>query len=279
MRNIGQVSRDFRFGVGVWGAKSRNRFVETARRFEGFGFDVYNVADHLGGAAPFPMLAAAAQVTSRIRLGTYVLNAAFYSPALLARDAADVDLLSDGRLDLGLGAGYVREEFEAAEIPFPSAGQRVRHLEHVTTYLKTHHPNIPILIAGNGDRVMTVAARHADIIGLTGADVGKGADDPLAERIAFVREAAGDRFEVLELNLAIIACPTDSSGMPDLSMSRRYAPDLSDEQLLALPATLTGTPRDAADKIRLLRDRYGITSFSVQHHHAEFFSKVIAELR
>ena len=82
------------------------------------------------------MLAAAAQATSRMRLGTYVLNAAFYSPALLVRDAADVDLLSDGRLDLGLGAGYVREEFELAEIPFPTAGQRVRHLQHVTEFLK-----------------------------------------------------------------------------------------------------------------------------------------------
>ena len=273
------MGSDFRFGIGVWGAKSRQRFVETARRFEDFGFDVYNVADHLGGPAPLPVLAAAAQVTSRIRLGTYVLNAAFYSPALLARDAADVDLLSDGRLDLGLGAGYVREEFELAEIPFPSAGQRIRHLEHVTEFLRANHPSIPVLIAGNGDRVLTVAARHADIIGLTGSDAGKNTEDALAERIAFVRGAAGERFDALELNLAITACPTEQSGRPDLTMIRRYAPDLSDEQLLALPAALAGTPRDIADKIRLLRDTYGVTSFSLQHHHAEYFAKVIAELR
>ena len=273
------MRRDFRFAIGAWGAKSRQRFQETARRFEGFGFDVYNVADHLGGPAPFPMLAAAAQVTSRIRLGTYVMNAAFYSPALLARDAADVDLLSDGRLDLGLGAGYVREEFEQAEIPFPTAGQRVRHLEHVAQYLKAHHPSIPVLIAGNGDRVLTVAARHADIIGLTGSDVGNDVDDPLAERIALVRAAAGDRFDALRLDLAITACPTDDSGKPELTMIRRYAPTLSDEELLALPAALAGTPRDIADKICQLRDTYGVTSFSLQHHHAEFFSKVIAELR
>ena len=76
------MSRDLRFGVGVWGAKSQQRFAETARRFEDFGFDVYNVADHLGGPAPLPVLAAAAQVTSRIRLGTYVMNAAFYSPEI-----------------------------------------------------------------------------------------------------------------------------------------------------------------------------------------------------
>ena len=273
------MSRELRFGIGVWGSKSQRRFIDTARRFEDFGFDVYNVADHLGGPAPFPVLAAAAQATSRIRLGTYVLNAAFYSPALLARDAADVDLLSDGRLDLGLGVGYVREEFERAEIPFPSAGQRVRHLQHVTEFLKAAHPSIPVLIAGYGDRVLTVAARHADIVGLTGSDVGNEAGDALAERIALVRQAAGQRFEALELNLAITACPTDDTGRPDLAMIRRYAPQLSDAELLALPAALSGTPRDAADKIRLLRDTYGLTSFSLQHHHAEFFGKVIAELR
>lgn len=273
------MSRDFRFGVGVWGAKSQARFAETARRFEGFGFDVYNVADHLGGPAPFPVLAAAAQVTSHIRLGTYVMNAAFYKPALLARDAVEVDLLSGGRLDLGLGTGYEREEFTAAEMPYPSAGERVCHLERTTRYLKANHPSIPIMIAGNRDRVLTVAAQLADIIGLTGSDVGKGVDDPLAERIEFVRAVAGERFDALELNLAITACPTDDSGRPDLSMIRRYAPELSDEELLGLPAALAGTPRDIADKLGLLRDTYGVTSFSLQHHHAEFFSKVIAELR
>ena len=81
-----------------------------------------NIPDHIGAPAPFPILTAVAQVTSRMRVGTYVINAAFYKPALLARDAADVHTLSDGRLDLGLGAGYVREEFEAAEMPYPSAG-------------------------------------------------------------------------------------------------------------------------------------------------------------
>jgi probable F420-dependent oxidoreductase len=224
------------------------------------------------------VLAAIAQATTTVRLGTYVLNACFYKPALLARDAAEVDLLSDGRLEVGLGAGYVREEFEAAELPYPSAGRRVDYLEHVTTYLKEHLPTVPILIAGNGDRLLTVAARHADIIGLTGANP-RAASDPLAERIAFVRSAAGDRFADLELNLAITAVPADNSGMPDLSLTRRYAPTLSDEEILALPAVLSGPPRDIAERLRGYRDTYGLTSFTVQENHAEGFAKVIAELR
>ncbi|GBE64750.1 LLM class F420-dependent oxidoreductase [Mycobacterium sp. MFM001] len=222
------------------------------------------------------MLSAIAQATTTVRLGTYVLNAYFYKPALLARDAAEVDLLSDGRLEVGLGAGYVREEFEAAELPYPSAGRRVDYLEHVTTYLKEHLPSIPILIAGNGDRLLTVAARHADIIGLTGASP-KAAGDPLAERIDFVRAAAGERD--LELNLAITAVPSDNSEIPDLRLTRRYAPTLSDAELLELPAVLSGSPRDMADRLRGYRDTYGLTSFTVQENHAEGFAKVIAELR
>jgi probable F420-dependent oxidoreductase len=262
----------FRFSIGIHSAKSSAALRDKARRLEDAGFDVLHLPDHIGAPAPFPVLTAIAAATTTVRVGTYVLNACFYKPALLARDAAAVNDLSDGRLELGLGAGYVKEEFEAAELPYPSAGQRVDYLRHVTMYLNEHHPSIPILIAGNGNRLLTVAAQHADKIGLTGAN------NALAERIEFVRAAAGDRFADLELNLAITAV-SDASGKPDLSMTRRYAPDLSDEELLALPAVLSGTPRDIADTLRGYRETYGLTSVTVQEHHAETFAKVIAEFR
>jgi probable F420-dependent oxidoreductase len=274
-----QMTGNLRFGVGVNRVHSRAALTENARRFEDLGYDVFIVPDHLGAIAPLPALAAAAQVTSTIRLGTNVLNAGFYKPALLARDAVDVDLLSDGRLDLGLGAGYVREEFDAAEIPFPTAGQRVTHLGKVASYLRENHPSIPLLIAGNGDRVLTLAAQKASIVGLTGSDIGKGVADPLQERIDFVRAVAGERFSELELNLTVTASPTDESGKPDLSLTRRYAPDAPEEELLRLPGVLSGTPRDMADKIRALRENYGITYFTVMFRQAEHFAKVIAELR
>jgi probable F420-dependent oxidoreductase len=271
------MARDFRFSIGIHSAKSSAALRDKARRLEDAGFDAIHLPDHLGAPAPFPVLTAIAAATSTVRLGTYVLNVGFYKPALLARDAGAVNDLSDGRLDLGLGAGYVREEFEAAELPYPSAGQRVDYLEHVTTYLKKHLPNVPILIAGNGKRLLTLAAQQADIIGLTGAS-DAGAGNSLAERVEFVRAAAGDRFADLELNLAITGV-ADSSGKPDLSMTRRYAPGLSDEQLLALPAVLSGSPRDIADTLRGYRETYGLTSVTVQEHHADTFAKVIAEFR
>lgn len=269
------MRKDFRFGVGLRAVRSLREWTESARRCEDLGYDVLNVPDHLGAIAPFPALAAAAAVTNRIRLGTFVLNACFYKPALLARDAADLAILSDGRLDLGLGAGYVAEEFTAAELPFPPAGARVDYLEHVADHLRRELPELPLLIAGNGPRVLTVAARHAQLIGLTGSDEAPG----LAGRIGWVREAAGDRFDDLVLNLAITAVPTDSSGLANLSLTRRFSPGRTDEQLLAMPSVLSGSPAEMADTLRGYRDRYGLTYFTVQGEHAAAFAPVIEILR
>lgn len=269
------ADRDLRFSVGIHAVESRAALRDKVKRLEDDGFDAIHLPDHLWAPAPFPALAAIASATSRVRLGTYVLNAGFYKPALLARDAAAVDQLSDGRLELGLGAGYVKEEFEAAELPYPAARQRVEYLDHITTYLKEHLPGVPILIAGNGDRLLTVAARQADIIGLTGASA-SGVTDPLAERIDFVRRAAGDRFDGLELNLAITAVPSDASGRPDLALTRRFV-DSSDEELLALPSVLSGSPSAIADTLRGYRETYGLTSFTFQENHVDTISKVIAE--
>ena len=265
----------FRFGIGIRILKSAERFHAKVRRFAELGYDVVHLPDHLGAPAPFPAALAAADAAPAIRIGTYVLNSAFYSPALLARDALTVDTLSDGRLELGLGTGYVREEFEAAGIPYPSAGARVDHLERTSAYIKQHAPSIPLMVAGNGQRVLTVAAKYADIIGL-GATVARSEDDdPLAERIAILREAAGQRFGELELNLAITAVPTDSTGIPDLTLTRAYAPDAPDARLLSMPSVLSGTPRDIADKLLDMRERYGLSYFIVQDYHGEYFAEAM----
>ena len=273
------MARDFRFGIGLRSIKSAERLRDRVRRFEDLGYDVVLLPDHLGAPAPFPAMVAAANAAGTIKVGTYVLNAAFYSPALLARDVVDTDVLTEGRLELGLGTGYVREEFEAAGIPYPSAGDRVAHLRRTAEYLKRAAPRVPLLIAGNGDRVLTLAAQYADIIGFSAGDAGSTAGDPLAERVSFVRSAAGERFGELELNLAITAVPTDSSGIPDLTLTRAYAPGKPDEELLAMPSVLSGSPHHIADTLRTQRDSYGITYFTVQDYHGKYFAQVIAALR
>jgi probable F420-dependent oxidoreductase len=274
-----KVSRDFRFGVGLQAARRQQSVQEWARRVEGMGYDVVHMADHLYTTAPFPMMTALALATERLRVGTFVLNAGFYRPALLARDVTSLRDLSGGRFELGLGAGYVKEEFEQAELPYPSAGQRVEWLRHVTEHMNEHAADVPILIAGNGDKLLTLAAQRANIIGLTGGAPITAESDPLADRIAFVRRAAGDRFDELELNIAVTAMPTDDSGKADLSLTRRFLPHLSDDELLSTPAVLSGSTKEIADTLRNYRDTYGVTYITVQQQHAEPFAKVIAELR
>lgn len=271
------MARQFRFGIGLRSIKSADRLRQKVRQFADLGYDIVHFPDHLGAPAPFPAMVAAADAAPGIRVGTYVLNAAFYRPALLARDAVDTDVLCDGRLELGLGTGYVREEFEAAGIPYPSPAQRVAHLSDTVDHLRRVTPEIPLLIAGNGDRVLTLAAQHADIIGFSAG--ASRAPDPLGERIAFVRNAAGDRFGDLELNLAITAVPTDASGVPDLTLTRAYAPGRSDEELLKLPSVLSGPPRRIAEILQAQRETYGLTYFTIQDYHGKYFAEVIRLLR
>lgn len=273
------MAKDFRFGLGLQAARRRESVERVARHAEDLGYDVVHMADHLYTTAPFPILTAVAMATDRLRLGTFVLNAGFYRPALLARDVTSLRDLSGGRFELGLGTGYVEEEFAQAELPYPSAGERVDWLRHVTKHIAEHASDVPILIAGNGDRVLRIAAQRAHIIGLTGGAPRTADVDPLADRIAFVRAEAGDRFDALELNLSIIAMPHDDSGVPDLTIARRFLAGMSEEDMLRTPTVLTGSTSDMADRLRQLRDDYGVTYFTVQQAYAEPFAKVMAELR
>ena len=162
------TTRPFRFGVSLFTVGSRSSWQDRVRKAESLGYDVLQVPDHLGMAAPFPALVAAADVTS-MRLGTYVLNAGVLSPAYLARDVADVYRLTDGRLELGLGAGYVPGEFEAVGAPFGTGGERLRELEKTLTATRAllaaeaDKPLPPVMLSGSGERMIRLGGREADI--------------------------------------------------------------------------------------------------------------------
>ncbi|MFD9896099.1 TIGR03621 family F420-dependent LLM class oxidoreductase [Amycolatopsis sp. NPDC059027] len=284
-------ARPFRFGVNMAICESRAKWRDKARRAEDLGYDVIQVPDHLGLPAPFPALAAAAEVTATARLGTYVLNAGFYRPALLAREVATTDLLVDGRLELGLGAGYVKEEFDAVGLPFPSAGERVDHLTHTVTELRRlfadHQPPVaqqpgpPIMIAGTGPRVLRFAAEHADIVGIAGAlplDDNDTGHTALAKKMELVRAAAAPRETEPELNLLIQGAFPDAS-TADLSFQRQLAPGLSDERIRKLPGILSGSASAIADTLREYRETYGLTYFSVVELSMDTFAEAIALLR
>jgi probable F420-dependent oxidoreductase len=279
------TNRPFRFGVTLFNVGSRLAWRARVREVEDLGYDVLQVADHLGVAAPFPALVAAADVTN-IRLGTFVLNAGILSPAYLARDVADVHRLTDGRLELGLGAGYVPAEFEAVGVPFGTGGERLRKLEATLAATRTllaaeaDKPLPPIMLAGAGDRMLRFAGREADIFSLSimaGVTAGVAPEDALARRIQVLREAAGDRFGDVELNL-FVAAVGESAEKADLAIIRE-ASGLSDDQLTELPGVLVGSPREIADRLLRYREEFGISYISVLEPHMAAFAEVIKHLR
>ena len=235
--------------------------------------------------APFPALVSAAEATTRLRVGTLVLNAGFYQPALLARDAAEVHELTGGRFELGLGACWAAQEFEAAETPSPSARERVDHPEHMVAevgdMLGEAGHRTPLLVGGQGERVLTLAARHADIVNISDASgaIGLRRTNPLAERIDIVRRAAGDRFAQLELCLVIFHVHITGTGELDLTMPREVYPGVPDKDLVRMPGVQHGSPEEIADALRQLRQTHGITYFATLDRggNLEAFAKVISQ--
>ncbi|TWV46044.1 LLM class F420-dependent oxidoreductase [Streptomyces misionensis] len=290
------MPRPFRFGVNMLTPASGPEWRAKCRRAEELGYDVILVPDHLGWVAPFPALVAAAQATERVRVGTLVLNAGFYNPTLLAREVATTDALTGGRLELGLGTGYVREEHEAAGLPFGSPGERVdqlrRTIEELARLLaaEDHQPRpeqarVPLLIGGNGDRMLELTAEHADIAAFAGARTGSSGllepltADELDERVGRYRELAAGRAEPAELSLLLQqAVVTDDPGQALKPLLERR-PELTLESALALPIVLAGPLEDVVARVEAQRERYGFTNLTVLEPHMESFAPVIERLR
>jgi probable F420-dependent oxidoreductase len=279
------TNHPFRFGVSLFNAGSRSAWRARVREAEDLGYDALQVADHLGVPAPFPALMAAADVTS-MRLGTFVLNAGIQSPAYLARDVAAMHRLTDGRFELGLGAGYVPAEFEAWGLPFGTGGERLKKLGSVLAETRTllaaeaDHPQPPVMLAGAGDRMLRFAGREADIFSfsiMAGVTPGLTPDEALTHRVQVLREGAGERFDSIELNL-FVAAVGESVEKLDLDIIRQ-ASGLGDDQLNQLPGVLAGSPREIADRLVRYREQYGISYISVLEPHMAAFAEVIKHLR
>ncbi|MDX6259843.1 MAG: hypothetical protein QOH84_1531 [Kribbellaceae bacterium] len=279
------TTRDFRFGVSLLSVGSRSSWHDRVRTAESLGYDVLQVPDHLGAPAPFPALLSAAEATS-MRLGTYVLNVGVLNPSYLARDVADVQRLTDGRLELGLGAGYVPAEFEAAGVPFGTGGERLRALQDklaATRELLAAEAGLtlpPIMLSGAGDRMLRFGGREADIFSfsiMAGMTPGMAPEAAFAQRVDVLREAAADRFGEIELNLfvAAVAATVEEA---DLSIIRQ-ASGLPDDQLVQLPGVLIGSPAEIADRLLRYREEFGTSYVSVLEPHMATFAEVIKHLR
>jgi probable F420-dependent oxidoreductase len=305
--------KPFRFGVNVGPARSRAEWTDKARRVEELGYDTLTVPDHFGDfLALMPALISAADVTKHLRIGTNVLNNDFRHPVLLAREAATVDLLTDGRLQLGLGAGNVPSEYDQAGLDFQAGGTRVERLSEAITIIKgllkgenvtftgqhyrvTGHtisprpiqqPHPPLLIGGNGRRLLALAAREADIVGLSGITFRRGGIDLSAwkmsgvdERVRLVRESAGeDRYARLELNVLVQrVVVTDHRRRTAEELTSRWT-QLSADEILQSPFVLIGTVDQLVDDLNARRERWGISSYVVFENYMEVFASVVARL-
>jgi probable F420-dependent oxidoreductase len=263
-------------------------------------------ADHLGIPAPFPLLVAAAEATERLRVGTLVLNAPFWNPTLLAREVATTDFLTDGRLELGLGAGHMKWEFDMAAIPWRPFDARVETLSITIDELKrlfrSGEPapqpvqrhgfggcGPPLIVGGTGDRVLRVAAEHADIVGVAGVfqipgkppgtfRIGTAAE--AAERTRFAREQAGARAEAIEWNLLVqMVVETTDRRTTAEKVIERSGSGMTVDDALETPFLLFGTEAEMADQLVQNREKYGFSYITVHEPYMEAFGPVIEQLR
>ena len=294
MRCVEHIS----FGVNVHGVASTKEFVDLARRADDLGYDVFAAPDHLGGLAPFPALTAAGMVTDRLRLRTYVVNAGFWNAALLAREAATLDLLSNGRAELGVGAGHMKSEHDDAGIRWLAMDERVAALEALVVEVRrrladdTHQPRpvqhpVPVMVGTMSKAGLDVAARHADIVGFAGLrqipgeppgtfTIFSAADTD--ERVAQVRAAAGGRDYRSDVLLQIVVL--DAPPAESAAAIAAEAPGLSVELLLDSPFVLLARDsEEAADELRRRQERYGFDSVTTHQPHLEALGRVIDAYR
>lgn len=293
----------FRFGFNVRAIRSREALAATCRSAERYGYDVLLIPDHLGRnrPAPFPMMAAAAGVTDRLRVGTFVLNVGFWNPSLLAREAATTDQLTGGRLELGLGAGHMKSEFDAAGIAWQPYSERVHRLAATVDeldrlfaddqegYETDQRPRPPLMIAGTGERTLRLAAERADIVGYGGTLQVKGQPPgtlriatlaEMEERVRFFRDQAGARVDEIEANILVqrVEVTTDRRGAAEKFLAE-YGPGLTVDEVLEAPVMLIGTVREIAEQLRERRERFGISYICVHEPYLEEFGPVIESLR
>ncbi len=307
--------RRFRFGVSPGRAESRKHWVEQARKAEDLGYSTFLLPDHyVNELAAVPALAIAAEATSTLRVGSFVFDNDFRHPAMVAKEAATLDLLSDGRFELGIGAGWHGPEYEQTGIPFDPPGVRVSRLEEAVTIIKSlfgeepvnfsgkfytingltglprpvQRPHPPIFMAGGGKRVLSLAAREADIVGLhlktyadgSGGDMTSTSADATLEKLEWVRQAAPDRFLNLEFNVLVprLAVSDNPRQAAEEMASKAARPGLTTELLLETPNALIGTVEGIVETLEMRRERYSISYIVVIDEDMETFAPVVTRL-
>jgi len=295
------MPRPFTFSAAVQGIYDGPTLADMARRAEATGFTSLVVPDHLiPQLGPVPAMTAIAAGTTTLRVGTFVFNNDLRHPAVLAQDLASIDVLSAGRLDVAIGAGWRKVEYEAIGLPFDEGPVRVSRLEEAVAVLKAcfadepatiegsfyrltefdsqpkpvQRPHPPLLIGGGGKRILSMAGREAQVVGLAPRQLAEQRVDPrsitwdaTAEKIAWARAAAGERADELVFNVYPSAWPiTVTDDLHGASrevidgLRERSGIELTEDEVIGSPHLFIGSIDGLVDKFQALRDGLGITS-------------------
>jgi probable F420-dependent oxidoreductase len=305
--------RKFRFGVQVAQSASASAWRDRARKIEDLGYSTLYMPDHFGQElAPLPAIAMAAAHTNTLRIGALVFDNDYKHPAILAKEAATIDLLSDGRLELGIGAGWLKTDYDALGLPYDPPGVRVDRFEEAVRIMKgcftgesfshdgTHYkiadyasypvpvqrPGPQLLIGGGGKRVLSIAAREADIVGinpnLRAGEVGPDAvQDSLKEqtdrKVQWVRDAAGDRFDDIEIQMRFFVAAITENRM---QMAEAMAPSFGVDPEAALEAgsALVGSENEVIEQLQRRREEWHLSYVVIGDEQVEQFAPVVAKL-
>jgi probable F420-dependent oxidoreductase len=309
---VGKAVRPFRFGLQTSSAPDAAAWREKARHAEALGYSTLYVPDHFSDQwGPLVALTVAAEATTTLNVGALVFDNDYRHPVVLAKEIATLDLVSGGRVEFGLGAGWLRTDYDQAGLPYDEPSVRIDRLEEAieiysqlwtgtATFTGTHyrvaeavgHPapvsagGPKLVIGGGGRRVLRLAAKHADIVGVnpslrSGAVDAATAKSAVAElydeRIRWIRDAAGERFDDLELQALtfIVAIGGDRD-----EVARGIAPGfgISEEQAREVPIALIGSVEEICDQLVERRERWGLNYWVVHDPEMEAFASVIERL-
>ncbi len=300
--------RNFRFAISGF-APNLAAWKDFARKAEDLGYSTLLIPDHFGPQfAPLPALIAAAAATTRLRVGTLVFDNDFRHPAVLAKEAATADVMTDGRFELGMGAGWMPADYQKTGIPFEPAKTRVDKLEEALHIVKAfftgepvtfegqhyqlqgldamprpvQQPRPPILIGGSGRRMLSLIGREVDIASIQGHPDpprnmwGAVSAEHFAEQLAIVREAAGERYANIEISVLADIYITDNRQAAADRLAHQMGIDA--ETVLGMPAVFIGTADAVADQLLERRERYDISYPVVFSGNMDLMAPVVARL-
>jgi probable F420-dependent oxidoreductase len=303
--------RPFRFGVQASNAPNRSAWVEQARRVEALGYSALTMPDHFTDQfAPVPALMAAADATTDLRVGALVWDNDYKHPVVLAKELATMDVLSDGRVEVGLGAGWMVADYEQSGMPYDTPGVRIDRFVEGLAVMKglfaddafsfsgrhytisnmnglpkpVQRPGPPFLLGGGGKRVLGIAAREADIVGvngtLTSGAIGREAIDTMSaeavdEKVGWVREAAGDRD--IEMNVRVFYLSVTDARLSTLEgLAQMFG--FTVQQMSESPFALVGTTEQMVEELLARRERWGFSYVVVGGGDIDAFAPVVTEL-